>query len=151
MKNVLKSLAKSVLLALGLITAASATDAGIHKKIIESGMIKLIISNEEMNDIMNIVKSLEEFGLLIKSFSKTIEKEVKERKGGFTMLVGTLGAIVLGNLLTSKDAVKAVEGLSKAEQNFKCCLIFQQILKYRSIIKINLTLMVFNQKILYLK
>ena len=60
-ENVLKPLAKSVLIPLGLTAAASATDAGIHKKIFESGMTTLIISNEEMNDIMKIVKSLEEW------------------------------------------------------------------------------------------
>ena len=59
--NVLKPLAKSVLIPLGLTAAASATDAGIHKKMFESGMTTLIISNEEMNDIMKIVKSLEEW------------------------------------------------------------------------------------------
>ena len=59
MKNKLKPLAKSVLIPLGLTTAASATDAAIHKKIFGSGMTTMIISNEEMNDIMKIVKSLE--------------------------------------------------------------------------------------------
>ena len=60
-ENVLKPLAKSVLIPLGLTAAASATDAGIHKKMFESGMTTLIISNEEMNDIMKIVTSLEEW------------------------------------------------------------------------------------------
>ena len=59
MKNVLKPLAKSVLVALGL-TAAAATDVAIQKKIFWSGMTAMIISYEEMNDIMKIVKSLEE-------------------------------------------------------------------------------------------
>ena len=58
MKNVLKSLAKSVLIPLGL-TTASATDAAIHKKKCGSGNTTLIISNEEMNDIMKTVTSLE--------------------------------------------------------------------------------------------
>ena len=72
MKNVLKLLAKSVFIPLGLTVAASATDAAIHKKMFESG-ITTIISNEEMNDIMKIVKSLEESGLLIKGVSETIK------------------------------------------------------------------------------
>ena len=72
MKNVLKLLAKSVFITLGLTVAASATDAAIHKKMFESG-ITTIISNEEMNDIMKIVKSLEESGLLIKGVSETIK------------------------------------------------------------------------------
>ena len=63
--NVLKPSAKSVLVQLGL-TAASATDAAIHKKMFGSSTTTLIISNEEMNDIMKNIKSLEEFGLLIK-------------------------------------------------------------------------------------
>ena len=57
MKNVLKLLAKSVFITLGLTVAASATDAAIHKKMFESG-ITTIISNEEMNDIMKIVNHL---------------------------------------------------------------------------------------------
>ena len=79
MKNVSKPLAKSVSISLGL-TAAAATDAAIHEKMFGSDMIELIISNEEMNYIMKIVKSLEEYGLLIKSLSKTIKNEAKEHK-----------------------------------------------------------------------
>ena len=73
--NVLKPLANRVLIPLGLTAAASSTDAAIHKKIFGSAAITLIISNEEMSDIMKIVKSLEESGLLIKS--KTIQNEAK--------------------------------------------------------------------------
>ena len=57
---------------LGLTAAASATDAAIHKKMFGSGNTILIISNEEINDIMKIIKSLEESGLLIKGVSETI-------------------------------------------------------------------------------
>ena len=67
----------------------------------------LIISNEEMNDIMKIVKSLEESGLSVKGVSETIKNEAKEQKGGFLgMLLSTLGAILLGNILTGKDTIK---------------------------------------------
>ena len=59
MENVLKPLAKSVLISLGLISAASGTDAAIYKKMFGSGMTTLIISNEEMNEIIKIVQSLE--------------------------------------------------------------------------------------------
>ena len=83
MKNVLKPLAKSVLIPLGLAAAVSATDAAIHKKMFGSGVTTFIISIEEKNDIMKIVKSLEEPGLLIKNVSETIENEAKEQKGGF--------------------------------------------------------------------
>ena len=73
MKNVLKPLAKSILIPLGLTAAVSATDTAMHKKYFGSGNTKLIISNEEMNDIMKIIQSLEESVLLIKSVSKTIK------------------------------------------------------------------------------
>ena len=71
-KNVIKPLAKSVLIPLGLTTAASAADAGIHKKILGSGTATLIISNEEMNDIMRIVQALEDSNTLLKRVTKTI-------------------------------------------------------------------------------
>ena len=64
-------------------------------------MTTLIISNEEMNDIMKMVKFLENAGLLIKSVSKIIENEF------FGLLLGTLGASLLGNLLTGKGVMRA--------------------------------------------
>ena len=110
-ENALKPLAESVLIPLGLTAAASATDAAIHQKMVGSGSTTLIISNEEMNDIMKIVKSLEESGLLIKGVCETIKNEVNEQKGGFIgMLLGTLGAGLLGNLLTGKRTIRAGEG-----------------------------------------
>ena len=78
--NVLKPLAKSVLIPLGLTAAVSATDAAIHKKIIRSGTTTLTISNEEMNDIMEIVKYLEESGSLLKGVSERIKNEAIEQK-----------------------------------------------------------------------
>ena len=83
MKNVLKPLAKSVLITLGLTAAAWATDAAIHKKMFGSGNTTLIISNEEMNDIMKIVKSFEESSLSIKGVSETI-KNTQKKKGGIS-------------------------------------------------------------------
>ena len=99
-KNVIKPLAKSVLIPLGLTAAASAADAGIHKKILRSGnMTTLIISNDEIEDIIKIVKSLEDSGLLLKGVTETIQNEVKEQKGGFlSMLLGTLGAKLSGHI-----------------------------------------------------
>ena len=73
-----KLLAKSILIPLGLTAPASATDAAIHKKMIGSRFTNLIISNEEMDDIMKTFKSLEESGLLIKGVSETIKNEAKE-------------------------------------------------------------------------
>ena len=74
MKNVLQSLAKSVLIPPGLTAAASVADRGIHKKIVVPGTTTLIISNEEMDGVMKIVKSLKDSALLLKGFTKTIEK-----------------------------------------------------------------------------
>ena len=83
-KNVIKPLAKSVLIPLGLTAAALAADAGIHKKILGSGNnTTLILSNDEMEDIIKIVKSLEDSGLLLKGVSETVQNEAKEQKGRF--------------------------------------------------------------------
>ena len=72
-----------------------------------------------MNDIIKIVKSLEESGLLIKGVSKTIKNEGKEQKGGFLgMLLGTLGASLLRNLLTGKGTIRAGKGTIRAGENF---------------------------------
>ena len=89
-----------------------------------------------MSGIMKIVKPFEESSLLTKDVSKTIKNEAKEQKGRFlSMLLGTLGASLLGNLLTGKDTIRAGEGTITAGQDFLCDLILQQILKYKSIIK----------------
>ena len=102
----IKPLAKSVLIPLGLTAAASAADAGIHQKIWGSGHrnnTTLIISNNEMEDSIKIVKSLEDSGLLLKRITETVQNEVKEQKGGFfSMLLGTLGASLLGNILADE-------------------------------------------------
>ena len=109
----IKPLAKSVLIPLGLTAAPSAADAGIHKKILGSGhnpsSTTLIISNNEMEDIIKIVKSLEDSGLLLKGVTETVQNEVKEQKGGFlSMLLGTLGASLLGNILADKGINRAI-------------------------------------------
>ena len=97
-------LAKNVLAPLGLTAAMSAIDGSIQKKIHGSG-VKLIIEEEDMQDIIKIIKELENSDILLKGVSKTIENEIKERRGGFcfwvlllSMLLGTLGASLLGNL-----------------------------------------------------
>ena len=121
-KNVIKPLAKSALISLGLTAAASAVNAGIYNKILGSGHNRpsssashktttLIISNSEMNDIIKMVKSLEDSGLLLKGVTKIAQNEVKEQKGGFlSMLLVTLGASLLGNLLTGKGAIATSQG-----------------------------------------
>ena len=108
-KNVIKPLAKRILIPLGLTATASVADAGIHKKILGSGHNRhsssvlhnttLIISDNEMEDIIKIVKSLE------------VQNEVKEQKGGFlSMLLGTLGASLLGNILTGRGINRPGKG-----------------------------------------
>ena len=77
LRNVLKTLAKSLLISLELTAALSATDAAIHNKMLRSGFTTLIISNEEMNDIMKTVNSLEESRLLIKGISETVKNGAK--------------------------------------------------------------------------
>ena len=70
------------------------------KQILGSGSTTLIISNKEMNDIMKIVQALEDSNILLEGVTKTIENETKNQKGGFlSMLLGTLGTSLLGNLL----------------------------------------------------
>ena len=120
-KSVIKPLAKSVLIPLGLTAAASAANAGIHKKILESGHnnTTLVISSDEMDDILKIVKSLENSGVLLKGVSETIHYEAKEQRGGFLgMLSGTLGASLLGDILSKglsgKGVIRAGEGIIRA-------------------------------------
>ena len=115
-KNVITSLAKSVLILLGLTAAAPAADAGIHKKILESGgHTTLIISNKDIQDLIKIVKSLEDFGLLLRVVTESVWTKIKEQKGGFlSMLLGTLGASLLGNLLSGIGINKNGKGIHRA-------------------------------------
>ena len=100
--KVVMPLAKNVLAPLGLTAAISAIDGSIQKKIYGSG-IKLII---DINDIIKIIEALENSGILLKGVTKTIENETKEQRGGFlSMLLGTLGAKLLGNLLTGRKGM----------------------------------------------
>ena len=96
MNNVITPLAKRVFIPSGLTAGASAADAGIHKKIIGSGKLPLdsashnaivIISNDEMKDIVKIVKSLEDSGLLLKGISETIHNDAKEQRRGFLSML----------------------------------------------------------------
>ena len=95
-KNVLTPLAKIVLVPLGLTAAASATDTVMQKKFFASRMTALIFSNEEMDNIMKIVKSLNIAGLLIKDVSKTIKNSAKKQ--------------LLENFLARKRVIRADEG-----------------------------------------
>ena len=138
--NVIKPLAKSVSIPLGLTAAASATDATIHNKMFRSGArplnlasrTTLIISNEEMQDIMKMVKSLGKFGLLIKGVSETIQNQGTEQKEGFLrMLLGTLAASLLGNLLKGKGAIGNMSGegtIRAGEEQLEQVKIFNAVL-----------------------
>ena len=118
MKNLMKPLAKSVLIPTGLSAASPAADSEIHKKILRSGTTTLIISNDETEDIIDIVKSREDSGLLLKGVSETIQNETKEQKVGFlsmfSMLLCELGANLLGDVLASKGMNRAGEGYLRA-------------------------------------
>ena len=112
-------LAKKVLAPLGLSAAMSAIDGSIKKTMLGSGTTTLIISNDEMDDILKIVKSLENSGALLKGVSETIQHEAKEQGGGFlSMLLGTLGASLLGDVLSKglscKGVIRAGEGRIRA-------------------------------------
>ena len=120
MKSVIKPLQQSI--PLRLTAAASAADAGIHKKILGSDYnnTNLIISNDdEMDDNLKIVKSLEDLRVLLKGVSETIQHEAKEERGGFlSMLLGTLGASLLGDVLSKglsgRGVIRAGEGTIRA-------------------------------------
>ena len=121
-KNVINPLTKGVLIPLGLTASASAADAGIHRKILRSGNTTLIIWNNEMEGIIKIVKSLEDSVLLLKGVTEIVQNEIKEQKGGLlSMLLGTLGESLLGNLLAGKGinikgkgTIRAGEGIVRA-------------------------------------
>ena len=96
-------LAKSAVLPLGLSARMPVVDEVYQKKICRSGTTALIISNEEMEDIMRVTKSLEESGLLVKEISETFKNETKEQKWGFfSMLLGRVAVSCLTSALTGK-------------------------------------------------
>ena len=97
----------------------SAADATIQKKIYGSGTTALIISNEEIEDMMKIVKSLEESALLMKTISEIVKNEAQKQKDRFLpMLLWILVASVLGDALTGKLVITAGEGVIRTGQNF---------------------------------
>ena len=123
--KVVMPLAKNVLALLGLTAAISAIDGSIKKKMLGSGATKgagtttLIISSDEIDDILKIVKSLENSGVLLKGVSETIQHEAKEQRGGFlSMLLGTLGVSLLGDVLSKglsgSGVIRAGEGTIRA-------------------------------------
>ena len=113
-------LAKNVLAPLGLTAAMSAIDGSIQKKI-HGLRVKLILEQEDTNDIMKIIEALENSSILLKGVTKTTENETKEQRGGFlSMLLGTLGASLSGNLLTGgKGIMRAGDGIVRAGEGSK--------------------------------
>ena len=82
-----------------------------RKKIHGSGTTTLVISNEEMNDVIKIVQALDDSNILLKGVTNTTKTETKEQKGGFlSMLLRTLGASILGNVLSGKGIARAGYG-----------------------------------------
>ena len=131
--------AKNVLAPLGLTAAMSAIDGSIQKRIHGSG-VKLIIEQKDLNHIMKIIEALENSGILLKGVSKMIENETKEQRGGFlSTLLGTLGASLLGNLLTGgKGMMRAGDGIiragdrSRSKKTPEFAVTFSSINKYRN-------------------
>ena len=105
---------------LGLTAAVLAADAALNKKTLRPGNhTTLIISNDDVQHLLKIVKSLEDSGILLDGITETVKNEVKEQKGGFlSMLLGTLGASLLGDLLTKnlsgRGVIRAREGTIRA-------------------------------------
>ena len=111
------SIDKKILVPLGLSAAMSATDAAIQKKMYGSRNTTLIISNDDMKDLIKIVTALEEHDILLKGISKKSKNETKEQRGGFlSMLLGTLGASLLGNLLTGQGLYRTGQGMYRTGQ-----------------------------------
>ena len=146
-------LAKNVLTSLVLTAAISAIDGSIQKKIHGSGAtkgagVKLIIEQEDMKDNLKIIKAQENSGILLKGVSKAIKNETKEQKGGFlSMLLGTLGTSLLGNLLSGgkgsvasrakgEGIMRAGDGIVRArsgsKKNPKFTITFSSFNKYRN-------------------
>ena len=109
-ENIHKLLAKSFLVQLRLLTAVLATDAAIQNNIFGLSTAALVLSNEDLNDIVAIVKSPEECSLFIKGVSEITKNEAKEQKGQFLgILLVTLSASLLGNMLAGKGVVRGGE------------------------------------------
>ena len=116
MKNVLKLLVKSILIPLGLTAAAPATDAAIQK-CFQIRYDYTDISNEEINDIIKIVKSFELSAFLLKYVSKTIKNKAKEQKEEFYQEGGNL-LTGKGTIRASEDTIRAVKKYYQNEPNF---------------------------------
>ena len=118
-------LSKNVLSPLGLTAAMSAIDGSIQKKMLGSGTnTTLIISNDDLNDIMQIIQALEDSGILLKGVTRSVATQTKEQKGGFlSMLLGTLGASSIGNLSSGRglgEQKTQAKGMLRAGEGMLC-------------------------------
>ena len=139
-------LAKNELAPSALTAAMSTIDGSIAKKIHGSGAtkgagVKLIIEQEDMKDIMKIIKALENSGILLKGVSKTINNETKEQRGRFlSMLLDTLGASLLGNLLSGgKGIMHAGDGIVRAEEGSGSKKKLNSLLPFHSLTNIEIS------------
>ena len=107
LKSVIKPLGM-----LGLTAAASAADAAIHKKVFRTGnYTTLIISNDDLNDLLKVIKSLGNSGILLDGITETVKYEVKEQKDGFSStLLSVVGSALLSSMLSGKGVIRAGEG-----------------------------------------
>ena len=137
MKNVLNTLV-NFFDSIRITAAASAPDAAIHKKMFESTVKTLITSNEEMNDIMKIVKSLEESGLFIQ-----LKMKQKNERRTSQYMIRYIRCYFIRKFVTGKGKIRA--GEAQLQQ-----LLYLTV-KYKSIIKMNLNIMIFTQGVIYLK
>ena len=110
-------LAKNILAPLGITASASVIDAGIQKKIHGSGTTNLIILYDELNDIMKIVQALEDSAILLRGVTKAIK--MMQEEVFLSMLMGTLGASLLGNLLSVRGIVRAWYGAKRVGYGLK--------------------------------
>ena len=110
MKIGLQPLIKNGLMPLGLTAAAAAADGGIHKKILGSRTTALIISNGKMEDIMKILISFENYGILLKELVNQKMKQ-NNKKVDFLVLLGTLGASLIGNVLAGWGVDRAGDAI----------------------------------------
>ena len=109
-----------MLASLGLSAAMSAADAAIQKKMYGSGNTTLIISNDDLNDLIKIATTLEEHDILLKGTTKTINNDTKKQEGGFlSMLHGTLGVSLLGNLLTERGLYRTGKEMYRTGKGLK--------------------------------
>ena len=110
---------------LGFTAAAWVTDAAINKKILGSGNhTTLIISDDDLNDLLEVIKSNEKNSVLLEGITETVKNEIKKQNGGFlSMLLDTFGASLLGYMLAGRGVIRAGEGTIRAGYGSKKLLL----------------------------